>query len=83
MFKNDSSFRKNEDYLCTSLIPTTHLLLKGEVCAQVVTILFMGETHFEEHSGAYWAYSVQQILELEINPTVSSCVRNPRLLERN
>ena len=43
----------------------------------------MGKTHFEEHSGAYWAHSVQQILELEINPRVSSWVRNPRLLVRN
>ena len=43
MFKKDSSFRKNKDYLCTSLIPTIHLLLKGEVCAQVAIILLWVE----------------------------------------
>ena len=32
--------------------------------------IVMGRTHFKEHSRAYWAHSVQQILELEINPGV-------------
>ena len=38
--------------------------------------IVMGWTHFKEHSRAYWAHSVQQILELEINPRVPAAAKS-------